>query len=102
MNEKLISSILPLEQKVNFEYCLVDNTFKSVLNHLVVELSPVFCVMVDPEKQLESYLRQWSKKPVTFFEAKHEDDLKNMLSTAGFYIFENPSDSIITQLKPIL
>jgi hypothetical protein len=47
VNEKLISSILPLEQKVNFDYCLVDNTFKSVMNHLVVELSPVFCVVVD-------------------------------------------------------
>ncbi len=47
MNEKLITNILQLEQRVNFEYCLADNTFKSVLNHLVVELSPIFCVVVD-------------------------------------------------------
>jgi hypothetical protein len=47
-------------------------------------------------------LKQWSKKPVTFVEYKNEEDIKSMLSTAGFYIFKNPSDSLITQLKPIL
>ena len=47
VNEKLITNILQLEQRVNFDYCLADNTFKSVVNHLVVELSPIFCVVVD-------------------------------------------------------
>ncbi len=94
--------MLPLEQKINFEYCYNDNTFKAILNHLIIELSPFFCVVVDQEKQLENCLRLWSKKAYTFVEGKNQEDLKNVLTTPGILVFKNPSNSLITQLKPIL
>lgn len=102
ISEKTITSVLPLEEKINFEYCFSDNTFKAVLNHLIIKLSPFFCVVVDGEKKFESCLKLWPKRVYTFVEAKHHDDLKNVLTTPGILIFKNPSDSLITQLKPIL
>lgn len=62
----------------------------------------MYCTVIDHEKEIESYLKRWGRKIISYLQAETVEEFKSLIMVPGYVVVTNPSEQFVEEIKVIL